>query len=227
MIEPLERSVETITTPIKILVVDDHPVFRRGLVSVLEEYAEVEVLGHAANGVDGVAMARELQPHVVVMDVRMAAGNGVEATAALKQIMPDVKVLMLTVSDKDEDLFAAVEAGARGYILKTAELEELIAAIKQVAAGDVIISPVMASRVIQQISQGSKVKENEDLTTLSPREREVLKLVSQGNSNREIAGSLFISETTVKAHLRSILEKLQVKNRAQAVAKATARGLLS
>jgi RNA polymerase sigma factor (sigma-70 family) len=193
----------------------------------LKEYPEIEVLGHAANGVEGVAMAQELEPSVVVMDVRMSGGNGVEATAALKQMMPDVKVLMLTVSDKDEDLFAAVEAGARGYILKTAELEELIAAIKQVAAGDVIISPVMASRVIQQISQGSKIKENEDLTTLSPREREVLKLVSQGHSNREIAEQLFISETTVKAHLRSILEKLQVKNRAQAVAKATARGLLT
>lgn len=212
--------------PIKVLVVDDHPVFRQGLVSLLESCPDFKLVGQAANGQKAISKARETHPDVAVMDIRMPDCNGVEATAALQQILPQTKVLILTVSDKDEDLFAAMEAGARGYLLKDAAIEGLITAIKVVAAGDVIITPTMAARLVNEIRQGNKDHSSEKLNELSPRERQVMQLVARGASNKEIATELFISETTVKSHLRTILEKLQVKNRAQAVALVTARGLL-
>lgn len=210
----------------KIMIVDDHPVFRHGLTTVLKEHPGFQIVGEASNGVEAVTRASELQPDVVVMDIRMPGGNGAEATAALREILPEIKVLILTVSDKDDDLFAAMEAGARGYLLKSTELNELITGIKAVAGGDVIISPTMASRLIDQLKQVNRHRAGEERGELSPRESEVLKLVARGDSNKGIAAGLFISETTVKAHLRSILEKLHVRNRAEAVAKATARGLL-
>ncbi|MDD5082164.1 MAG: response regulator transcription factor [Dehalococcoidales bacterium] len=211
---------------IKVLVVDDHPVFRRGLISMMQNQPEFQVVGEAANGVEAVAKALELQPHVIVMDLRMPGGDGVAATAALQQKLPRTKVLIPPVSEKDDDLFAAVEAGAKGYLLKSVDFDELISSIRSVAAGDVIISPALATRVIVQLKQKKQPRTGEDSAGLTPRETEVMQLVAQGASNKEVATELFISETTVKAHLRSVLEKLQVKNRAQAVARATAMGLL-
>lgn len=212
---------------IKVLVVDDHPVFRHGLISVLEKLPGFQVVGQASNGVKAVAEAKEYQPDVIVMDIRMPGGGGVESTAAIRQTLPQAKVLILTVSDKDDDLFAAIKAGAKGYLLKSAELDELVAAIKLVARDEAIVSPAMASRLLEEFQQSGGYKRDKEVGKLSPREREVLQLVAQGGSNKEIALKLFISETTVKAHLRSILEKLHVRNRAEAVAKATAKGLLS
>ena len=211
---------------IKVLVVDDHPVFRRGLISMMQDQTEFQVVGEASSGLEAVAKAVELQPDVVVMDLRMPGGDGVAATAALQQKLPRTKVLILTVSEKDDDLFAAVEAGAKGYLLKSVDFEELINSISSVAAGDVIISPALAIRVIVQLKQKKQPRTGEDSAGLTPRETEVLQLVARGASNKEVGTELFISETTVKAHLRSVLEKLQVKNRAQAVARATAMGLL-
>ncbi len=211
---------------IRIMVVDDHPIFRRGLISVLSDIGEFKVIGQATNGMEAITKATELQPDVVVMDVRMPDCNGVEATAALQQVTPTTKVLMLTVSDENDDLFAAMEAGARGYLLKSAELDSLVSAIKVVAAGDVIITPVMAARLMNELKLGGKHRAEDDFNELSPREKRVMQLVAQGSSNKEIAATLSISETTVKAHLRAILEKLHVKNRAQAAAKAMSRGLL-
>jgi len=211
---------------IKVLVVDDHPVFRRGLISMMQDQTEFQVVGEASSGLEAVAKAVELQPDVVVMDLRMPGGDGVAATAALQQKLPRTKVLILTVSEKDDDLFAAVEAGAKGYLLKSVDFEELINSISSVAAGDVIISPALATRVIVQLKQKKQPRTGEDSAGLTPRETEVLQLVARGASNKEVGTELFISETTVKAHLRSVLEKLQVKNRAQAVARATAMGLL-
>ncbi|MFH1639862.1 MAG: response regulator transcription factor [Chloroflexota bacterium] len=210
----------------KILVVDDHPVFRQGLVSVLEEWPELQLVGQAVNATEAVSMAMELQPDIVITDIRMPDGNGVEATAALQQKLPQIKVLILTVSDEDDDLFSAIEAGARGYLLKSSDLDGLISAIRVVAAGDVIITPTMAVKLMNELRQGNKHRNNEELNVLSPRERQVTQLVATGASNKEIAAGLSISETTVKAHLRSILEKLHVKNRAQAAAKAVSKGLL-
>jgi DNA-binding NarL/FixJ family response regulator len=212
---------------IRVLAADDHPVFRQGLISVLQEYPEFEVVGEAINGADAVAKASELHPDVVVMDIRMPGGDGVEATAALHQRLPEVKVLIFTVSDKDDDLFAAIKAGAIGYLLKSANLAELLDAIRLVAKGEAIVSPPMAVRLLDEFKQATKGRTDKELSGLSERETEVLQLVAQGSSNKEIASQLFISETTVKAHLRSILEKLHVKNRAQAVALATTKGLLN
>jgi len=212
---------------IKVLVVDDHPVFRHGLISVLEKLPGFQVVGQASNGVKAVAEAKEYQPDVVVMDIRMPGGGGVESTAAIREMLPQTKVLILTVSDKDEDLFAAIRAGAKGYLLKNAELDELADGIRLVARDEAIVSPAMASRLLEEFQQSGGYKRDKEVSKLSPREREVLQLVAQGGSNKEIALKLFISETTVKAHLRSILEKLHVRNRAEAVAKATAKGLLS
>ena len=212
---------------IRVLPADDHPVFRQGLISVLQEYPEFEVVGEATNGADAVAKASELHPDVVVMDIRMPGGDGVEATAALHQRLPEVKVLIFTVSDKDDDLFSAIKAGAIGYLLKSADIAELLEAIRLVAKGEAIVSPPMAARLLDEFKQATKGRTDKELSELSERETEVLQLVAQGSSNKEIAIQLFISETTVKAHLRSILEKLHVKNRAQAVALATTKGLLN
>ncbi len=210
---------------IKVLVVDDHPVFRHGLISVLEKLPDFQVVGQASNGAEAVVRAKEYQPDVVTMDIRMPGGNGVESTAAIRQTLPRARVLILTVSEKDDDLFAAIKAGAKGYLLKSAELDELVDAIRLLAGNEAIVSPAMANKLIEEFQQsGSHKLEHGEL---SLREREVLQLVAQGGSNKEIAIKLFISETTVKAHLRRILEKLHVKNRAEAVAKATAKGLFS
>ena len=207
--------------------VDDHPVVRYGLVSVLQRLPGFEVVGEATNGLESVSKARECKPDVVVMDIRMPGGNGVEGAAAIHETLPYVNVLILTVSDKDDDLFAAIKAGAKGYLLKDAELHELVDAIKRVAKGDVIVSPAMAARLIEEFQQTYRAGYDKELDGLSPREKEILKLVAQGHSNKEIGDQLFISQTTVKAHLGSILDKLHVRNRAEAVAKATAKGLVA
>jgi len=211
----------------RVLVVDDHPVFRQGLISVLQQYPEFEVVGQATNGVEAVVKAGELQPDVVVMDIGMPGGDGVEATTVVQQRLPQVKVLIVTVSEKDDDLFAAIKAGAKGYLLKSASLLELIDSIRLVAKGEAIISPPMAVRLLGEFQQATKDRADKELSELSPREREVLQLVATGASNKAIATQFFISETTVKAHLRSILEKLHAHNRAEAVALAAAKGWLS
>lgn len=213
---------------IKVLVVDDHPIFRQGLISLLQQYPEFEAVGQATNGKEAVAVASEVQPDVVIMDVRMPGGDGIAATTALQQALPKVKVVIVTVSDKDEDLFAAIKAGARGYLLKSVSLWELIDSIRLVAQGEAIISPTMAGRLLDEFKQADKEQSDKGPNRgLSLREQEVLQLVAKGASNKQIADQLFISETTVKAHLRTILGKLHARNRAEAVALAAAKGLLN
>jgi len=215
---------------IKVLVVDDHTLFRRGIAAVLANQESLEVVGEAVDGLEAIEKTKKIVPDVVLMDLNMPRCSGLEAIQALQTEMPQVNVLVLTVSDKEADLFAAVKFGARGYILKNTEPEELINAIFQIAQGGVIVSPLMATKLLTEFKDLSAGVEREPIpgtdTDLSPREGEVLQLVAQGAPNKKIADSLFISENTVKTHLRNIMEKLHLANRSQAAAYAVRRGLV-
>ncbi|MEU8509496.1 response regulator transcription factor [Streptomyces brevispora] len=207
---------------ITLIVVDDHPVVRNGLRGMFDSATEFQVLGEAADGVEGVEMAVRLDPDVVLMDLRMPGGGGVAAITELTRRGARSRVLVLTTYDTDSDTLPAIEAGATGYLLKDAPREELFTAVRAAADGRTVLSPAVASRLISRVrtpvASGSE--------TLSAREREVLELVARGTSNREIAAVLFISEATVKTHLTHVFAKLGVKDRAAAVAVAYDRGIL-
>jgi len=215
---------------IKVLVVDDHALFRRGVTAELASQEGLEVVGEASDGLEAVRKAEEIVPDVIVMDLNMPRCSGLEATQALQTKMPRVNILVLTISENESDLFAAVKFGARGYILKSSEPEELVQAIFRVAQGEVIISPLMATNLLTEFNDSGAGVEREATretgANLTPREGEVLQLVAQGATNKEIADSLFISENTVKTHLRNIMEKLHLANRSQAAAYAVKRGLV-
>ena len=215
---------------LKVLVVDDHSLFRQGITAVLANQENLEVMGEAADGLEAVEKAREINPDVILMDLNMPRCSGLEAIQALQAEMPEINVLVLTVSEMETDLFAAMKFGAKGYLLKKAEPEELIHAIFHIAQGGAIVSPLMATKLLTEFKDLSTGVEKEPAqkveADLSPREGEVLQLVSQGATNKEIADSLFISENTVKTHLRNIMEKLHLANRSQAAAYAIKRGLV-
>ncbi|MEU4129166.1 response regulator transcription factor [Streptomyces wuyuanensis] len=206
---------------ISVLIVDDHPVVRDGLRGMFESAAGFSVLGEAADGVEGVALAERLDPDVVLMDLRMPGGGGVEAIAELTRRGSRTKVLVLTTYDTDADTLPAIEAGATGYLLKDAPREELFTAVRAAAEGRTVLSPAVASRLVSRVRNPAPRDE-----PLSAREREVLVLVARGTSNREIAAELFVSEATVKTHLTHIYGKLAVRDRASAVAAAYDRGIL-
>ncbi|MFD8194969.1 response regulator [Streptomyces wuyuanensis] len=206
---------------ISVLIVDDHPVVRDGLRGMFESAAGFSVLGEAADGVEGVALAERLDPDVVLMDLRMPGGGGVEAIAELTRRGSRTKVLVLTTYDTDADTLPAIEAGATGYLLKDAPREELFTAVRAAAEGRTVLSPAVASRLVSRVRNPAPRDE-----PLSAREREVLVLVARGTSNREIAAELFVSEATVKTHLTHIYGKLAVRDRASAVATAYDRGIL-
>ena len=215
---------------IKVLVVDDHALFRRGIAAVLANQEGLEVVGEASDGLEAIQRTKEIVPDVVLMDLNMPNCTGLEATQALQTEMPEVNILVLTISDKEADLFAAIKFGARGYILKDTEPDELVHAIFHIARGGVIVSPLMATKLLTEFKDLRAGVEWESAreadSVLSPREGEVLQLVAQGATNKEIGDSLFISESTVKTHLKSIMEKLHLANRSQAAAYAVQRGLV-
>ncbi len=215
--------------PIKVLVVDDHALFRRALIALLSSDKQLRVVGEVSNGERAIQVTEELSPNIILMDIQMPGCGGLEATRRIREKGFSGGILMLTVSDKDDDLFAAIKAGANGYLLKNAEPEELIYAIAHVARGEAIISPVMATKLLGEFTSLAQKKAQRiaQETALSPREEEILKLVAGGASNKEIASTLFISENTVKTHLRNIMGKLHLKNRYQAVAYAARGGLIS
>jgi DNA-binding NarL/FixJ family response regulator len=196
---------------------------------VLSEEPDIKVVGEAADGIEAVHRAEEMAPDVVVMDVRMPRSTGIEAARRIRERLPDTKVIMLTVSDSEEDLYAAVKAGASGYLLKEISIEELADAVRAVARGHSLISPSMASKLLSEFNalvQQAEERQRSLLPSLTDREVDVLKLVAKGLSNREISEELYISENTVKNHVRNILEKLHLHSRMEAVVYAMREKLL-
>ena len=203
---------------IRVLLVDPHALFRRGVRLVLDDETDIEVIGECDDGLDAVDRIVELVPDLVLMDVSLPGISGIEATRRARSLVPSVKVAILTVSEDDDDLFAAVRAGATGYLLKAVSIEELPNAVRAVARGDSLISPSMASRLLGEFNALSRRVEEQRGTAprLSDRELEVLRLVARGMSNKDIAAELVIAENTVKNHVRNILEKLQLRSRMEA-----------
>lgn len=216
--------------PIKVLVVDDHALVRRGIISVLAGEENLEVVGEASDGLEAIEKAKETHPDIIVMDLNMPRCSGLDATQALQAEMPQVSVLILTISESEADLFSAMKFGARGYMLKGTTPEELVYAVSYVAQGGVLVSPLMATKLLNELKStetGVKIETSEEAPSeLSLREVEVLKLVAQGLTNKQIANSLYISENTVKTHLRNIMEKLHLTNRSQAAVYAFKKGLI-
>jgi DNA-binding NarL/FixJ family response regulator len=215
--------------PIRTLIADDHELFRRGLRMVLDDEPDIDVLGEAGDGESAVAMAREHAPDVVVMDVRMPIKSGIDATRSIKEELPGTKILVLTISDEEDDLYEAIKAGANGYLLKEISIDEIGHAVRSVNGGQSLISPSMASKLLDEFAAMIKKEEQKEQVPaprLTPREMEVLQHVAKGMNNREIAKTLFISENTVKNHVRNILEKLHLHSRMEAVVYAVREKLL-
>ncbi len=225
MSEPQQRV--NAGEPIRVAVVDDQELFRRGLTMLLGVEEDIEVVGEAGDGVAATELAATAVPDVVLMDVRMPKRSGIEACASIKDVAPSAKIIMLTVSDEEADLYDAVKNGASGYLLKDSSIDEVAQAIRVVAEGQSLISPSMAVKLLDEFKQMTRSERQQVPTPrLTDRELEVLKLVAQGLNNREIAKRLFISENTVKNHVRNILEKLQLHSRMEAVMYAVREKLL-
>jgi DNA-binding NarL/FixJ family response regulator len=221
--QPVARGGE----PIRVAVVDDQELFRRGLTMLLGVEDDIEVVGEAGDGVAATELASTAVPDVILMDVRMPKRSGIEACIAIKEAAPTARIIMLTVSDEEADLYDAVKNGASGYLLKDSSIDEVAQAVRVVADGQSLISPSMAIKLLDEFKQMSRSDRQQVPTPrLTDRELEVLKLVAQGLNNREIAKRLFISENTVKNHVRNILEKLQLHSRMEAVMYAVREKLL-
>ena len=204
--------------PIRVLVVDDQELFRRGITMLLAAEPGIEVVGEAGDGIEGAELAQSTAPDVVLLDVRMPRRSGIEACLAIKESVPSAKILMLTMSDEEADLYEAVKSGASGYLLKDSSIDEVAEAVRVVADGQSLISPSMAAKLIDEFKQLAKPeREQVPGLRLTDRELQVLRFVAKGMNNREISKQLYISENTVKNHVRNILEKLQLHSRMEAV----------
>ncbi len=213
---------------LRILLVDDHILFRKGMASLLNMREDLQVVGEASNGNEGIRAARELVPDLILMDVNMPVCDGLEATREIKKEMPHVKIVMLSASEDDQDLFEAIKVGAQGYLLKDLEPYQLYDLLQSLSRGETPLSGTMATKILKEFSKPEK--EEEQLVgyeeALTDREVDILKLVAEGLSNKEISANLVISENTVKIHLRNILEKLQLKNCIQAAVYAVRQGMV-
>ncbi|GAB4443997.1 MAG: response regulator transcription factor [Anaerolineae bacterium] len=217
---------------IRLVLADDHAVVRSGTRELLEQQPDLKIVGEASDGEEAVRLAGELQPDVVVMDVRMPRMTGVEATKKIKEIYPQVRILVLTAHDDDEYVFALLQAGANGYLLKTAEIEDLVKAIRTVAAGQSALAPEVTGKVVAQFTSGKGLPEaleesEESYDGLTERELDILRRVGQGLSNKQIGKQLFISDRTVQAHLSNIFSKLGVSSRTEAVMYAVRKGWIT
>jgi DNA-binding NarL/FixJ family response regulator len=208
---------------VRLVVVDDHALFRRGLVGLLEEMDDFQVVGEASNGQEALAIVERARPDLVLLDINMPTMDGIHTLGAIRKSDANQKVLMLTISQNDDDLIGAIVAGANGYVLKNTEPEVLRNTILQVMAGNSVLSPEITAKVLQAVRR-SQTDRNRGL--LSEREVEVLRCLARGQTTAQIASVLFISENTVKTHIRHILEKMEVNNRAEAVARAAQMDLI-
>lgn len=210
---------------VRVVIADDHPTFRRGLAALLASVPDIDLVGEAVDGESAVGQSRALNPDVVLMDLSMPGVGGVEATRRIVADAPAVAVLVVTMLDDDEAVFAAMRAGARGYVVKGQDTEDVLRAIRSVARGDAVFGPAVASRVLSYLTRPLSARDPLQFPELSVREREVLELLAGGNTNSEIARALVLSPKTVRNHVSSIFTKLQVTGRAEAVERARAAGL--
>jgi DNA-binding NarL/FixJ family response regulator len=211
------------TAQIRVLVADDHPIVRAGIVALLSQASDITVVGEAKTGAEAVTRASELRPDLVLMDLRMPELSGAEATAQIIAMIPTTRVLVLTTYETDADILGAIEAGANGYLLKAAPQEEILEGVRAAVGGQTVLAPAIAARLVERVRQNANPAER---SNLSPRELDVLRLVASGHSNSEIAAQLFIGEATVKTHLVHTFEKLGVNDRTRAVTLALERGLI-
>lgn len=210
---------------LRVAIADDHPVFLDGLRALLSSLPEVEVVGEASTGVEAVTLVQQLHPDVVVMDLNMPDVNGIEATRRIIEDDPDANVLMLTMFEDDDSVFAAMRAGARGYLVKGSKQKVIIRAIEAVGAGEAVFGAPIAQRMIDYFSKGGAESSEPAFPQLTERERHVLNLIAQGNSNQTIAQRLVLSPKTVRNHVSNIFAKLQVADRAEAIVRAREAGL--
>ncbi len=209
---------------VRVFVVDDHELFRQGVTMILNRDLDIQVVGEAENGKIAVEQCQQLQPDVVLMDINMPVMDGLEATRQIKRLNPSIRILILTVSDTEEALFEAVKAGASGYVLKNASPSLVIESVKRVSTGEPVIPGNLAMQIISEFSEPSERPTRRGVDQLTDRELEVLRQLSTGATNKDIANTLYISENTVRNHVRNILEKLHLSNRVQAAAYAMREG---
>jgi len=210
--------------PIRVLLADDHSLFRKGLASLLSSDKGFKVVGEAQDGTEALNKAKDLKPDLILMDVYMPGGNGLEATRQIKEALPSVKVVILTVSEEDKNLFEAIKCGAHGYLLKKIEPRDLFEMLRGVFRGEAPISRATAAKILNEFAaQAHRATEEMPEEKLTPKEREVIELLTKGSTNKEIGNKLGITENTVKNHLKNILDKLHLENRVQAAAFALER----
>jgi RNA polymerase sigma factor (sigma-70 family) len=213
---------------IRLLLVDDHVLFRKGLVSLLQRQRDFEVVGEAEDGAEAVKKAKQLKPDLVLMDIHMPGTDGIEATRRIRELLPSTRVVILTVSEDDKDLFEGIKCGAHGYLLKKLEPEELYAMLRGVFQGEAPISRATAGKILSEFASQARQKATAQLEEeLSPREKDVLQCLASGLTNKEIGNKLGIAENTVKNHLKNILAKLHLENRVQAATFALQKGFVS
>ncbi|HEX4930940.1 MAG TPA: response regulator transcription factor [Gaiellaceae bacterium] len=210
----------------RVLLADDHALFRAGIASLLRLWG-LDVVGEAANGVEALELARALRPDLVLMDIAMPEADGLEATRLIKAELPEIRIVIVSVSDDDEHLFEAIKSGAEGYLLKDMSENELERTLRALESGEPALSQALAAKILEEFARLAREGPAKDESGLTAREREVLQLVAEGATNREAAATLYLSEHTINFHMRNILQKLHLRNRAQAVAYAVRTGLIT